>query len=82
MRCGMCGAEGAPEKKNSRGRPHEDRLLAVSERPLTDAERHRVRVLSRELVESAFPGRAWTLGIARSVSLDTPALGSVDFVSS
>ena len=56
-------------------------VLVVSERSLSDAERHRVRVLSREILETAFPGRTWILGIARTVSLDTPALGSVDFVS-
>lgn len=54
--------------------------LVVTERPLTDRERQKVRTLSRELVETAFPNRAWSLGITRSVSLDTPALGHVDFL--
>ena len=57
-------------------------VLVVVERALTDTERQRIRVLARELIETVFPGRTWSLGISRSVSLDTPALGRVDFASS
>ena len=55
--------------------------LVVTTRPLSDPERRRVRAMAREIVQDAFPDRAWLLGISRKMTLDVPPIGRVELVT-